>query len=47
MRLVWSDEAIESVDKTGDYIEANFGTARYLNLHKIAHARVRTIINNR
>ena len=28
MRIIWSDEAIESVDNTADYIEDNFGINR-------------------
>lgn len=44
MRLVWSDEAIESVDKTGDYIEANFGTARYLKFYEDVQTKADNLI---
>jgi len=30
MRIIWSEEAIESVDNTADYIEDNFGINRSL-----------------
>ena len=28
MRVIWADEAIESVDNIADYIEENFGVER-------------------
>jgi len=33
MRIIWSDEAIESVDDTADYIEDNFGVNRSLEFY--------------
>ena len=39
MRLIWSDEAIESVDKTADYIEELFGSARSVLFYQEVLAR--------
>lgn len=33
MRIVWSDEAIESVDNTADYIEDYFGVNRSIEFY--------------
>ena len=33
MRIIWSDEAIESVDNTADYIEEYFGVNRSLEFY--------------
>ena len=33
MRLIWADEAIESVDNTADYIEENFGVERSIQFY--------------
>ena len=33
MRLIWADEAVESVDNTADYIEEYFGVARSLQFY--------------
>ena len=33
MRIVWSDDAIESVDNTADYIEDNFGVNRSMEFY--------------
>ena len=33
MRIIWSDEAIESVDNTADYIENNFGVGRSIEFY--------------
>ena len=33
MRIIWSDEAIESVDNTADYIEDNFGVYRSIEFY--------------
>ena len=33
MRIIWSDEAIESVDNTADYIEDNFGVNRSIEFY--------------
>ena len=34
MRLIWADQAIESVDSTADYIENLFGTERCLQFYE-------------
>ena len=34
MRIIWSPEAIESVDNTADYIEDNFGVNRSLEFYE-------------
>ena len=33
MIIIWSDEAIESVDNTADYIEDNFGVDRSIEFY--------------
>ena len=33
MRIIWSDEAIKSVDNTADYIEDNFGVDRSIEFY--------------
>ena len=33
MRIIWSDEAIKSVDETADYIEDNFGIGRSMEFY--------------
>ena len=33
MRIIWSDEAIESVDNTADYIEDEFGVNRSIEFY--------------
>ena len=33
MRLIWADEAIESVDNTADYIEELFGVTRSIQFY--------------
>lgn len=33
MRLIWADEAIESVDNTADYIEEQFGVERSIQFY--------------
>ena len=33
MRIIWSDQAVESVDKTADYIEENFGVDRSIEFY--------------
>ena len=33
MRLIWAEDAIESVDNTADYIEEQFGVARCLQFY--------------
>lgn len=33
MRLIWADEAIESVDNTADYIEEQFGLERSIQFY--------------
>ena len=33
MRLIWADEAIESVDNTADYIEEQFGLSRSIQFY--------------
>ena len=33
MRLVWSDDALESVDNTADYIEDTFGIERSIEFY--------------
>ena len=44
MRLIWSDDAIESVDKTADYIETNFGTARCLKFYEEVQAKADSLV---
>lgn len=44
MRLIWSEDAIESVDKTADYIEDNFGTARCLKFYEEVQAKADRLI---
>ena len=34
MRILWSDEAVESVDNTADYIEDNFGLIRSIAFYE-------------
>ena len=34
MRIIWADEAINSVDQTADYIEDNFGTRRSIRFYE-------------
>lgn len=33
MRIIWSDDAIKSVDNTADYIEDNFGVDRSIEFY--------------
>lgn len=33
MRLIWAEEAVESVDNTADYIEEQFGVARSIQFY--------------
>ena len=39
MKLIWADEAIESVDDTADYIEENFGVARSIEFYDEVQSR--------
>lgn len=44
MRLIWSDDAIESVDNTADYIEDIFGTARSLLFYEEVQSRAESLL---
>ena len=39
MRLIWADEAIESVDNTADYIEELFGVERSIQFYDEIQSR--------
>ena len=39
MKLIWADEAIESVDNTADYIEENFGLESSIQFYDEVQSR--------
>ena len=44
MRIIWSDEAIESVDNTADYIENNFGVGRSIEFYNEVQEQVDLLV---
>ena len=44
MRIVWSDDAIESVDNTADYIEDNFGVNRSMEFYDEVQEQVDSLL---
>ncbi len=44
MRIIWSDEAIESVDNTADYIEEYFGTDSSIEFYNEVQAQADSLL---